>query len=63
VSGQALPCHITLQWAVAPFLGLQSLWGWIFDAVLTIQIPDRPDPLWRSLLLLGDTHPTSELSW
>jgi hypothetical protein len=42
-----------MQWLVVPFQGVQSPWVWIFDGVLTIQVPERPNLLWRSRFYQG----------
>jgi hypothetical protein len=50
-------------------VGGNTLWGGarapdgIFDVVLTIWVPARLNPSWRSPLLPGHAYPASELSW
>jgi hypothetical protein len=46
-----------------PFLGVRSPWTWIFNVVLTVQVPVRPNLIWRSSSLLGCAYPMLELSW
>jgi hypothetical protein len=46
-----------------PFPVVRSPWAWIFDVVLTIWIPVRPNLIWRSMPLSGRDYLMSELSW
>jgi hypothetical protein len=56
----ALSRHATVSGNA--FLRVRGPWDGIFDMVLTIWVPDVPNPSWRSLLLLGCAYPASELS-
>jgi hypothetical protein len=45
------------------FLGVRSPYVWLFDVVLSVRVPVRPNLIWRSSPLPGHAYPVSELSW
>jgi hypothetical protein len=57
----ALSCRTVV--GSGDFLRGASLQLWIFNRVLTVRVPERPNLAWRSSLLPRRAYPMSELSW